>query len=793
MIKDGRVRGDAMMSSNILIVDDSVESVDLLQTILELSLDAVNIRTALDGESALDILNTFRPDLILLDAVLPGISGFDVCKHLKSERELAHIPVLMISGILVEREHRITCFDEGADGYLCKPFERDELVAQVRTLLRMKQYLDTLLAHEVQLSSQLDVQTQQLRQSERYLRSLFEQSADAIFVEDFDGNVLDCNSAAACLHDMPVEELIGMNVLDLVPEEQRDDVAGRFPEWTDSLTTFEGWSYTRSGLAVPVEIHGGRVEYDGKDALLLHVRDISKRREVEAKLSAHQTELESLVEERTAALRLTNAKLDQSRDDFHSLVEQSMEGVLVLDLEGVVLYANPAAAVLLQTGLDLLVGEAFDYHIDLGREVQIETERADGGLSLIEALYSETEWHGEAARLVILRDVSMRRMAEKQMFRSDHLESLGVLAGGIAHDFNNLLSGIVGNIYYVALPETTPQQCSRALNEAEGAAGRAKTLTHQLLTFARGGAPLRAVANVEELLEETTRFSLVGSNCASHIVTESGLWSAYVDVSQIGQVIENLVINAAQAMPHGGTIDVTARNFELQEEGVSRGLNLEPGLYIEVSVHDSGIGIDSELLPKIFDPYFTTKEDGSGLGLAICYSIMAKHGGDLVVDSKPGQGSTFTLYLPATAETKERVMTDSEAPSSTSGEGKRVLVMDDEEVIRNLLARILDVLCYASHCVPDGNAAVEAYVEAAQAGEPFDIVILDLTIPGGMGGEETLAELYKVDPNVRALVSSGYSASGVFSGYESHGFVGSIAKPYNVRDVADALSKALSE
>ncbi|MFT5239084.1 MAG: two-component system cell cycle sensor histidine kinase/response regulator CckA [Kiritimatiellia bacterium] len=780
-----------MMSSNILIVEDSVESVDLLKTILELSLDAVVIRTALDGEFALDVLNTFRPDLILLDAVLPGISGFDVCKHLKSKRELAHIPVLMISGVLVEREHRITGFDEGADGYLCKPFQRDELVAQVRTLLRMKQYQDTLLAHEVQLSSQLDEQTQQLTRSERYLRSLFEHSADAIFVEDFEGNVLDCNAAAARLHDMPVDALIGVNVLDLVPAEQRDEVAGRFLEWTDSLTTFEGWRYTRSGLAVPVEVHGSRVEYGGKDALLLHVRDISQRREAEVRLSAHQKELESLVEERTAALRLTNAKLDQSRADFHSLVEQSMEGVLVLDPEGTVLYANPAAAVLLQTHLDLLVGQAFDYHIDLGREVQIETERADGGRSLIEALYSETEWHGKGARLVTLRDVTLRRMAEKQMLRSDHLESLGVLAGGIAHDFNNLLSGIVGNISYAALPETTAQQCSRALNEAEGAAGRAKTLTHQLLTFARGGAPLREITNVEELLEETTRFSLVGSNCASHIVAESGLWSAYIDVSQIGQVIENLFINAAQAMPRGGTIDVNARNFALQVEGVSRGLNLEAGLYIEVSFHDSGVGIDSALLPKIFDPYFSTKEDGSGLGLAICYSIMAKHGGDLVVESKPGQGSTFTLYLPATMETKEPVMTDREAPTS-SGVGKRVLVMDDEEIIRNLLTHILELLHYTSRCVPDGKAAVDAYVEAAQAGEPFDVVILDLTIPGGMGGEETLAELYKVDPNVRALVSSGYSASSVFSGYESHGFVGSIAKPYNVRDLAAALSKALS-
>ncbi len=780
---------ESVSAAKILVVDDSEENVRFFTLLLQDRLEDATVFPALDGAEALRLVKSQKPDLVLLDAVMPGISGFDVCKAIKEDVDTMRIPVLMISGILVNAEHRVSGLQAGAEGYLSKPFEHDELIAQVMMLLRMKRYEDALIRHETRLADMLEERSRDLRQREEYLRCLFEGCPDAILVQDRQGKILDVNKASCGLYGRSREALIGLNALDLVPEDARDEFINNLSGWdAERINTFEGWACSNAESATPIEIRGSSVRYHGQNAILFHVRDISRRRTVENELQEHRTELQAQVKQRTEALEIANKELQRSQASFHSLVEQSNEGVLVLDDKHKILYANPAAGQFLGIPGDKIVGSVFEHDVSPGVPKQISLQ---GPNMTVEAFMSATQWHGARASLVTLRDVSLRLLAEQQMARSEHLQSLGVLAGGIAHDFNNLLTGIAGNLSLAELETGSSHACQRSITEALQAATRAKTLTQQLLTFAKGGHPLRETASVSRILRETSRFALAGSTSACDLKIQKGLWNAYIDSAQISQVIENLIINAAQSMPDGGHIEVIADNVTLGSEAAELGLSLDPGRFVRIAVKDEGEGIPPEKISKIFDPYFTTKADGSGLGLAICFSVLTRHGGDISVKSRSGKGTVFTLYIPASSE---QVRAASEkAPVQGRGEGKRVLVMDDEEIIRSLASRILSSLGYEVECVEDGNAALESYRQALSAGNAFDAVILDLTIPGGLGGEATLKALKEIDPNVRALVSSGYSDSAIVAGYKQTGFAGVIPKPYDVKALGDAVLEVTAE
>ena len=328
---------------------------------------------------------------------------------------------------------------------------------------------------------------------------------------------------------------------------------------------------------------------------------------------------------------------------------------------------------------------------------------------------------------------------------------------------------------------------NEVLKEAEHAALRAKSLTQQLLTFAKGGAPTLKVASVPDLLKETAAFVLAGSKSACRFQIAPDLWQAFMDDMQISQVIENLVINAHQAMPQGGSIDVVAGNVVMDTaSAVAR--KLQPGNYVRIAITDTGCGIRDDVLPKIFDPYFTTKEGGNGLGLAICYSIIQKHRGDISVDTGAGK-TTFTLHIPASAQ--RFVQVEPLRSENIRGHG-RVLVMDDEHFIRTLLERMLEALGYESVCTANGDEAIKTYRAALQGGQRFDAVILDLTIPGGMGGEEVIQQLIELDPTVKAIVSSGYSDGPVFASCEDYGFRGVIAKPYDITDLSRVLDTVMA-
>ena len=386
--------------------------------------------------------------------------------------------------------------------------------------------------------------------------------------------------------------------------------------------------------------------------------------------------------------------------------------------------------------------------------------------------------------VIIFRDVTERQRASEEHQKTEKLESLGVVAGGIAHDFNNLLTAILGNISLALLAPEVAAQTRERLSSAKTATNRAQELAQQLLTFAKGGAPIKQTASIAQLLRDTTGATLSDSKAACEYALADDLWTVDIDPGQISQVIHNLTLNADQAMPAGGTVRVSAENVELYTDSLS--LGLRAGRWVKLSIQDEGTGIAQQYLKKIFDPYFTTKPKGAGLGLAAAYSIVKNHGGIIGVDSQAGRGSTFTLCLPAS----QKPLPAAIAPPAQAHSGSaRVLVLDDEEAICMIVNCTLTDLGYEVIETNDGAAALAAYKVAMEAGQKFDLVISDLTIPGGMGGQETMRRLLELDPEVRAIVSSGYANDPVMSRFEDFGFSGMIAKPYEL----DALGRKVAE
>jgi signal transduction histidine kinase/CheY-like chemotaxis protein len=388
-----------------------------------------------------------------------------------------------------------------------------------------------------------------------------------------------------------------------------------------------------------------------------------------------------------------------------------------------------------------------------------------------------------AGFIEVVEDITERKKIEDELQRAKHIELVGTLAGGIAHDFNNLLAGIMGNIALAKIYIGQEAKVTEKLNICEKAVERAKDLSQQLLTFSRGGAPVKAISSIDGLIFDSVSFALSGSNVSCNYEIANNLWAAEIDYGQMSQVFQNIVTNAVQAMPGGGVLEVRAQNIEIN---AGQALPLDPGNYLKISVIDQGEGIPPDILDKIFIPFFTSKKHGSGLGLAICYSIIKKHRGHIEVFSAAGVGTVFYLYIQANAEISATKKTAATTLQAGSG---RILLMDDEQVVREAAADMLACLGYKVEMASDGLEAIEHYRTAKSAGQAYDLVILDLTVPGGMGGLETLAKLAEYDPEVKAIVSSGYANNAVLANYRQHGFQGIIAKPYNI----DEFSKVVAE
>ena len=509
------------------------------------------------------------------------------------------------------------------------------------------------------------------------------------------------------------------------------------------------------------------------------------------------------------ALSQALQSLQESEGKFSAIASTAADAIIVMDSRGTITYWNSAATRIfgyageeaLGRGLHHLIAperyrEAFAKGFEkfrrsghgpaVGNTLEFIAVRKDGTEFPIEVSTSTIPVDGEWHAVGIVRDISERKKTEQELIKIEKLESLGVLAGGLAHDFNNLLAVILGNISLSLVDMELTDQNFKRLADVEKAVMRAQDLTRQLLTFAKGGAPVKQTASIREIIEDSCRFSLSGSNVKSEFFFAGDLKPVEVDAGQIGQVINNLVINAVQAMPEGGTIRVKAENAVT---GLPDELPLALGDFVRISIQDQGIGIPQENLSKIFDPYFTTKPKGSGLGLATSFSIIKRHGGYIAVESALGTGSVFHIYLPVSSGELPAEKMPERALIAGMG---RILVMDDEESVRGVVGAMLTAVGYEYELAKDGAEAVELYKRALDKGRPFNAAIIDLTIPGGMGGKEAMQKLIKLDPKVKAIVASGYSSDPVMADCRAYGFTGVITKPYDLQTLSRTLRAVLS-
>jgi PAS domain S-box-containing protein len=633
-----------------------------------------------------------------------------------------------------------------------------------------------------------------LRESEEKYRILAESSPEMIYLIDARGIIRYVNPAGLAMFKGGTEAVIGKHLRDFYPPAVAEH----------HLTAIR--AIIKSGRPISNE--------------LLEEFPIGKRW-IDARLSPVKDGTGAVVGVLGLSTDITervNARkaLAESEEKFRAIIEQNSEGIILIDEQCLVIEWNPAMERM--TGITASKAKGRPVWEVLGMTALPErwTEQRAEQMKKMFLGAVKAGWsplfnapieavlvrNGEQVYIQqaifpiktekgyrlgsITRDVTERKKMEERMARDEKLESLQVFAGGIAHDFNNLLAGIFGNIDLarVELPDDNPAQ--RYLNNAFMAFGRAKHLAQQLLTFAKGGVPQKRPLRLSELVTNACALALSGSNVKAEYRFASGLWPVEADENQVSQVFSNLIINAWQAMPQGGTVTVAAENRTM-EAGAAGGL--PGGNYVGVTVEDRGIGIPATIIDKIFDPFFTTKQQGSGLGLATSYSIISRHGGSIEVQSEPGKGTVFTVLLPATEKAVPEG--DSDAPPPDLRGSGRILVMDDEGLIRRIVYDMLSMAGYEVTTAPEGREAVHKYREAFDIGKRFDAVILDLTVPGGMGGREAMREILKIDAGALAIVSSGYSDDAVMADYAEYGFAARVPKPYSLKDLLTTVKRVL--
>ncbi len=510
------------------------------------------------------------------------------------------------------------------------------------------------------------------------------------------------------------------------------------------------------------------------------------------------------------AMGFENAKLledvRKSEERYHTLFNSMSVAIYLLDGAGGIVDVNKGAETLYREPRAFFLGRNLDQLLrpvgsnvpaiadavrdglaGTERQLELRGTRPDGTEILQEVRFMPATYGDRQVVIAIARDLSDRERIETEMLKAQKLEAVGVLAGGIAHDFNNLLQAMFSYLAVAKRRLANPDRAAAMLDKTEQALQMSMNLANQLLTFSKGGKPVMRPLDLPPVVETAARFALSGSTADCVFDHEPNLWTLDADEGQLGQLIQNVVLNAVQAMPGGGSVRITTRNVNSRRASGPDAPALDR--WINVTVQDKGEGIRRENLQRIFEPYFTTKPSGSGLGLATSYSIARNHGGFIEVDSVEGIGSTFTIWLPArerSAAARER-----QTPSALPRRG-RILVMDDEQLVRDSVRELLEELDQEVELAPDGAAAIDRYREARAAGRPYDLVILDATVRGGLGGEETLNRLRELDPRVVAVISSGYSDDTLVANHAAHGFRAFLPKPYTGERLQEVLSALMT-
>ncbi len=691
-----------------------------------------------------------------------------------------------------------------------------------------QQLLHELKVHQIEL----EMQNEELRRAQLELESsraqyfdLYEMAPVGYITLDEWGLIRKANLTAARLLDMEKSELLREPLTRFIVREDqesyyffRKELLEKPGQKACEMRMIKKNGFRFWALLEMTVLSEGEKKVPVCRAVIM---DITDRKQAEEMLKNAHLALEQKVKERTLELEKANEQLQiqvaernkaalarrKSEKYFRKIVEIMPIAICGQMEEGIV-FANTAAAKLMEvTTPRALFGKtmreflpADDQEIFTRHFREILAGRAQqkllttmlvstaGTLVDVELLLTPFTYQEKSGVHITAYNITERKKGEDKAIKAAKLESISILAGGIAHDFNNYLATMLGNISLARSYTDKQDKLYNYLENMEIATLRVKELTSQLFTFAKGGAPVKKIASIGKLISESTKFALSGSNVDCRLFLPEELHPAEIDEGQISQVLYNIIINAVQAMPEGGSIGVKAENVTIKTERNGHHIPLPEGEYVKISIADEGPGIPEKNLLKIFDPFFSTKPEGSGLGLASAYSIIKKHDGYIQAESERGKGAVFTFYLPASLQT---VQLDTEKDEIIPGTG-RILVMDDEEEIREVMGEMLSFLGYETHFAKSGEEALQIFREAKKEGPPFDLVVMDLTIPGGMGGKETIKRMLQEDPELRAIVSSGYSNDPVMADYEEYGFKGVIRKPYTINNFSRVIYKAIN-
>src|SRR3989338_4258198 len=819
------------LQSYILIVEDSETQARQLESILKPI--GYGISIAYTAKDALDFLKRQKPVLVIADILMPEMDGYQLCKMIKGDDRLRDIPVVLLTQLSDPREV-IKGLESSADDFISKPYNEELLLTRISTILNIKKRED-IINKKLNILVVEDSPTQA-----EQLRYMLEEQGYGVVTA---GNGREGLEAARRIKPTLIIADILMPVMDgyeMASEIRRDESLKKTPiilitslqDKKDIVRKasviadgFFTKPYDEQYLQSKIKLLISNINHEDKGNGLTeldvtfageHYNIISNRRQIltfllstyenavqqNHDLIMMQRELQIINEQLEKRVKERTEELQASEGNFRSLADNANDSIMIVTDKGKFVYVNrrlldmtgySVEELLKMNIFDLIhpnfceaarerFGERIDGTVPIGHS-EIAIVKKNRNSLLAEATCSRTFWHGQPAVIGLLRDISERKRRVDEFVKLEKLESLGILAGGIAHDFNNFLTGILGNISLAKKKCKPDDIIYKLLSDSEKASQGAKSLTYQLLTFAKGGTPARKTISIIKLLRDDVEFACRGSNVKCSLNIPDDLWPVNIDEGQINQVIYNIVINAGHAMSEGGTVELSAENINAYADNR---YFVKEGKYVKIAISDTGSGISEENLNKIFDPYFTTKKTGSGLGLASAYSIIKNHDGYISVELKVGKGTTFYIYLPK-SQSEAAVIKEHEE-GLVYGEGK-ILVMDDEEILSTAAGMILDELGYSADFARDGKEAIKLYKKAKDSGEPFNAVLMDLTIPAGMGGKEAVKELIKIDPDVRVIVCSGYSNDPIMSEYADYGFSAAIVKPYNI----DELSRTINE
>ncbi|MCD4819837.1 MAG: response regulator [Candidatus Cloacimonetes bacterium] len=745
--------------ARILIVEDEIViAEDLKLTLLELDFDVIGLETR--GDSALQRIKSDKPDLVIMDIILEDkMTGIDVAKVIFDKY---NIPVVYCTAY-ADNNTLDEAILTNPYGYILKPINERELHAAVKIAIFKKEM-------EVKL-----------RKSEERWQFALEGSGDAVWDWDLENEKV--FYSARLLDILGLDKNNSFFSIDEMKNRiHSDDEESVWTELTKHLDRKRDIFFCEyrirceNGEYIWVLNRGKVINWnsDNKPLRMIGtISDISERKQIEKFII-------------------------ESEKKYRSLVENINEGIAIVDENEVFSFLNSAAAKIFGYSKRELLGKNIQEYMlkDEFEKILNQTEKREKGkigkyefkiinkdneerilLINTNGIFKEDKYIGSFG---IFSDITDQKLMEEEMQKRERLDSLGILAGGIAHDFNNILTAILSNIEFAKLNINHHKKILKILDESINAVHNAKQLTNQLLTFAKGGEPVISTIEIDMLLKNAVDFVLRGSNVKASLKIKPDLKPVYADKGQIDQVINNLLINAIQAMQNGGKIKISAKNVQMDIDGNG---------FVEICIKDYGIGIKEDKLKKIFDPFFTTKKEGTGLGLSTVYSIIKKHNGEISVQSKIDKGSVFTILLPISHEKIDNRISSQKKKFTRYF---KILIMDDNEMILKVSQEMLSQLGHNVYISIDGSQAIKKYKEAYLSNDPFDVVIFDLTIPGGLGGKETLQNLLEFDPKIKAVVSSGYSIDPVISNFEKFGFCGVLTKPYNLENIQDLLSEVFN-